>query len=185
MLRQGTLEEKWNKIAQLKEAVSKNLFFLLYVTYLSTCSKTATVLPLECRELCQDVREDICAKYVKSGYSIRCDDHRYKNLVIAAFLSTIYVLALPFAAFVALWKQRRTIIHADNCETPYSPSSNGEIIKAMHFLYENYKASSWYCLVKSSLHLGSSLWDKKAGPTLAWHGSSLACMVSFLLGIAQ
>ena len=144
ILRQGTLKEKCNKIAELKEAVCKNLFFLLYVTYLSTCSKTATVLPLACRELCQDVREDICAKYVKSDYSIRCDDHRYKKLVIVAFISTVYVLALPITAFVALWKQRRTIMNADNGETSDNPSSNSEIIKAMHFLYENYKASSWY-----------------------------------------
>jgi len=144
ILRQGTLEEKWDKIAQLKEAVCKNLFFLLYVTNLSTCSKTATVLPLACRELCQDLREDICAKYVKSDYSIRCDEHRYKKLVMVAFLSTVYVLALPITAFVTLWKQRRTIIDTENGEKSDNPSSSSEIIKAMHFLYENYKASSWY-----------------------------------------
>lgn len=144
LLRQATLQEKSDKLAQLKEAVYKNLFFLLYVTYLSTCSKTATVLPLACRELCQDVREDICAKYVKSDYSIRCDDHRYKKLVVVAFLSTIYVLALPIIAFLTLWKQRRTIIDADNDEISDDPRSDSEIIKAMHFLYENYKTSLWY-----------------------------------------
>ena len=35
-------------------------------------------------------------------------------------------------------------MNADNGETSDNPSSNSEIIKAMHFLYENYKASSWY-----------------------------------------
>jgi len=63
---------------------------------------------------------------------------------MVAFLSTVYVLALPITAFVTLWKQRRTIIDTDNGEKSDNPSSNSEIIKAMHFLYENYKASSWY-----------------------------------------
>ena len=47
-------EEKARKMSQTKEFVYRNLFFFLYVTYLSTCSKTANVLPPACRKLCRD-----------------------------------------------------------------------------------------------------------------------------------
>ena len=39
-------EEKSRKISETKELVYRNLFFVLYVTYLSTFSKTAAVMPL-------------------------------------------------------------------------------------------------------------------------------------------
>ena len=54
------------KISETKELVYRNLFFFLYATYLSTCSKTANVLPLACRRLCRDDKEDFCYKYLKA-----------------------------------------------------------------------------------------------------------------------
>ena len=45
-------EEKVKKISETKQTVYKAVFFLLYVTFLTTCSKTASVLPLACRPLC-------------------------------------------------------------------------------------------------------------------------------------
>ena len=65
-------EEKAIKISQTKELVYRNAFFFLYVTYLSTCSKTASVLPLACLKLCKDEREGLCNEYLKADYSIRC-----------------------------------------------------------------------------------------------------------------
>ena len=48
ILRNDQLEDddKSKQVSQTKELVYRNLFFFLFVTYLSTCSKTANVLPL-------------------------------------------------------------------------------------------------------------------------------------------
>ena len=138
-------EEKSKKISQLKETTYRNLFFFLYVTYLSTCSKTASVLPLACRELCQDEKEDICSKYLKADYSVRCHDPWYNKLVIVPYISAVYIIALPTIAFVALWRQRRVIVvTTDIPEISGYTADNIEMIKGMQFLYENYKSSSWY-----------------------------------------
>ena len=103
-------EEKSKKISQLKETTYRNLFFFLYVNYLSTCSKTASVLPLACRELCQDEKEEICSKYLKAVYSVSCHDPWYNKLVIVPYISAVYIITLPTIAFVALWRQRRVIV---------------------------------------------------------------------------
>ena len=50
-------EEKSRKISETKELVYRNLFFVLYVTYLSTFSKTAAVMPLACHRLCRDEKQ--------------------------------------------------------------------------------------------------------------------------------
>lgn len=59
-------EEKSRGISQMKELVCRNLFFFLYVTYLSTCTKTANVLPLVCRRLCRDEKDEFCHEYLKA-----------------------------------------------------------------------------------------------------------------------
>ena len=137
-------EEKLDKISQVKENVYRNLFFFLYVTYLSTCSKTATVLPLACRDLCRDENEELCLEYLKADYSIQCHDNWYHKLVIVAYISTAYVITLPFATFIALWRQRKEILATGETHICEHPGSSTEMIKGLHFLYENYKASSWY-----------------------------------------
>ncbi|XP_078342771.1 uncharacterized protein LOC144628528 [Oculina patagonica] len=58
--------EKSTKLSQIKESVYRNVFFILYTTYLSTCSMTANVLPLTCRELCQDDKEELCKNYLRA-----------------------------------------------------------------------------------------------------------------------
>ena len=136
--------DKLQKISQIKEAVYRNLFFLLYVTYLSTCSKTATVLPLACRVLCRDKNEDLCLEYLKADYRIQCHDPWYNKLVIVAYISTAYLFALPTATFIALWRQRRVIHSTEDEETAEYSGPNTEMIKGLHFLYENYKARLWY-----------------------------------------
>ena len=59
-------EEKPAKISEMKEVVYKNVFFVLYVTYLSTFSKTASVLQLACRKVCRDKNEELCNEYLKA-----------------------------------------------------------------------------------------------------------------------
>ncbi len=133
-------EEKSYKISQTKEIVYKNLFFLLYVTYLSTCSKTASVLPVACRKLCKDENEELCNAYLKADYSIRCQGPEYNHLLIVAYICTAYIFALPTASFIALWRYRREILTAIDSEAVTST----EIIAALRFLFENYNTRSWF-----------------------------------------
>ena len=72
-------EERLNKVSEAKEAVYRNLFFVLYVTYLSTCSKTASVMPVACQKICQDHEDLTCSKYLKADYSIQCNDSKYNH----------------------------------------------------------------------------------------------------------
>ena len=137
-------DEKSHKISQAKETVYKNLFFFLYITYLSTCSKTAAVLPLACREICQDEHEDSCTKYLKADYSIQCHGPLFNKLVVGAYVSLAYVIALPTATFIILWRKRRVINTKEDIRECKDTAPSTEIIKGLQFLYENYTARSWY-----------------------------------------
>lgn len=137
-------KEKSRKVSQAKEFVYRNLFFFLYVTYLSTFSKTAIVLSLACQKLCRDEveQEELCGKYLKADYSVQCQGPQYKQLLIGAYISTAYVFSLPVASFIALWRQRRQV--ATNANVPENPASGMEMISGLRFLFENYKTHSWY-----------------------------------------
>ena len=133
-------EEKSNKISQTKELVYRNLFFFLYVTYLSTCFKTASVLPFACRKLCRDEKEELCSEYLKADYSVQCQGYKYNHLLIVAYISIVYILAIPAASFIALWRKRRVILTTADDDT----GSSTELITGLCFLFENYKPRSWY-----------------------------------------
>ena len=133
-------EEKRKKISESKELVYRNLFFFLYVTYLSTCFKTASVVPFACRKLCRDEEEELCDEYLKADYSVQCQVAKYHNFLIVAYISTAYVLALPAASFIALWRKRRAILTTNDGHT----SQGTEMITGLCFLFENYKPSRWY-----------------------------------------
>lgn len=62
----------------------------------------------------------------------------------AAYFSSAYVIALPSATFIALWRKRRIILDAEKVAKSNDTGSDPEIMKGMQFLYENYKARSWY-----------------------------------------
>ena len=142
----GSLEagEKSRKLSQTKEFIYRNAFFFLFTTYLSTCSMTANVLPLTCRKLCQDDKEESCNKYLKSDYSIQCQDPNYNHLLIVAYISTVYVIAIPLASFTAIWRHQKVISVVEDEETSQDPDSSTEIITGLRFLFENYKPYSWY-----------------------------------------
>lgn len=144
ILRRRSLEddEKSNKISQAKKLMYRTLFFFLYVTYLSTCSKTASVLPFACRKLCRDEKEKLCNEYLKADYSVQCQGRKYNHLLTVAYISTAYILALPAASFVALWRQRRFILTVTDHDG--DKGSRTEMITGLRFLFENYKSYSWY-----------------------------------------
>ena len=144
ILRSHEEEVKLTKESQAKELVSRNLFFFLYVTYLSTCSKTVNVLPFACRELCRDDKEELCNKYLRVDYSIRCQGPKYSILLIAAYISVVYVIALPAAAVITVWRQRRATVSVQEAKTSQEPGSSIKMTTGLRFLFENYKTHSWY-----------------------------------------
>ena len=109
ILRRSSLDERdiAAKTSEVKELIYKNLFFVLYVTYLSTCSKTANVIHLACRELCDDENVKDCRKFLKADYSIKCQGPKYSRLVVVAYCAVIYIILLPTVPMLILWKQRR------------------------------------------------------------------------------
>ncbi|KAL9962095.1 hypothetical protein ACROYT_G031166 [Oculina patagonica] len=143
ILRNNQLEEekKTERISRSKEIVYKNLFFFLYVTYLSTCSKTAIVLPPACRKLCRDDGEELCFKYLKADYRVPCQGQKYHHFLVVAFISTAYIFALPAASLIVLWKARLTRKEARKAQ---NLASNEEITSGLCFLFENYQTCSWY-----------------------------------------
>ena len=136
--------ERSKKLSEAKEIVFRNVFFFLFVTYLSTCSKTASVLPLACRELCRDEKEKLCSKFLTADYSIQCQGAKYNHLLIVAYISIAYVFALPVTTFVTLWRKRRLILDAADAGASKEPGSGVEVITGLRFLFENFKTQSWY-----------------------------------------
>ena len=146
ILRNPSLEEEemLKRVSQSKELVYRNLFFFLYVTYLSTCSKAANVLPLACRKVCRDDKEELCSKYLKADYSVSCQGQKYNHYLIVAYISIAYMFLLPSAAFIAIRKQRRVSLTKEDAERSQTQDSNQEMISALSFLFANYKTRSWY-----------------------------------------
>ena len=143
ILRKSSLDENetTKRVSETKELVFRNLAFFLYVSYLSTCSKTAIVLPPACRKLCRDDAELQCFKYLKADYSAPCQGQKYNHFLLVAYISTAYVLALPTAALIVVWKAR--LVKKDT-GTQQDLASDKEMISGLQFLFENYKTQSWY-----------------------------------------
>ena len=144
-------QQKARKMSQTKELIYRNAFFILYVTYLSTCLKTAAVLPLACRTLCSDDKNDDCTRYLKADFGINCDSSRYNRLVIVGYVAVGYVLFLPAASVLTLLSQRKALQTTQNDEEGESSDDNDnndakctELLKGLRFLFENYRPSAWY-----------------------------------------
>ena len=137
-------DEKSRKISELKEFVFRNLSFFLYVTYLSTCAQTASVLPMACHKLCRDDKEELCLKYMKADYSIKCQGASYNHWLIVAFISTAYIIALPVSSFIVLWRKRGAMVATMDADELHGPSTGMELISGLRFLFENYEHRAWY-----------------------------------------
>lgn len=182
--RNGHLNDDSNakQISQTKELIYRNLFFFLFVTYLSTCSKIANVLPLACRKICHDESKQICFKYLKADFTVECSSARYKRLVIAAYCAIVYIIFLPLASYLILWRQNRKIKATEDESTP-NQNLNDELAAGMRFLSENYTARSWYWELVETVRkviLTSGL-ILVGGESRAYVG--LACVVSGLYGM--
>jgi len=136
--------DKSRKISAVKELVFKNLFFFLYVTYLSTCAKTVSVLPRACQKLCRDDKEQLCLKYMKADYSIKCHGTKYNQWLILAYISIAYIIALPVFSFIVLWGNQRALVATMESDELQTPVSGMELISGLRFLFENYESRAWY-----------------------------------------
>ena len=114
------------------------------MTYLNTCTTTANVLPLACQTLCRDEKEESCSKFLKADYSVRCHDQNYNEVILLGYISTAYVMVLPAATFIALWKHRRVISSKGTAKLTQDSGSTAKVVRGLRFLFENYKPSSWY-----------------------------------------
>ena len=133
-------EQKVKKISEAKQMVYKAVFFLLYVTYLSTCSKTANVLPLSCRTICYTENTTQCEKFLRADFTINCSSQEFRRPVIVAYFSVIYVIVLPIAAVVMLWRHWKTLkTSADEDNDELTNSQHSAVIAGLSFLFQNYK----------------------------------------------
>ena len=131
-------------ISEIKEFTFKNLFFFLFVTYLGTCVQTAKVLPVACQKLCRDDKEEMCLKYMKADYSIKCQGTNYHHWLILAYISTAYIIALPVSSIIVLWRRQRAMVAAMDTDELQGLGFGMEMISGLRFLYENYKQRAWY-----------------------------------------
>ena len=138
-------EEKAKKFSETKKTAYKAVFFVLYVTYLSTCSKTANVLPLACRAICYTENTTQCETFLRADFTVNCSSQEFRRPVIVAYFSIIYIIVLPTSALVMLWRHWKTLkasADEDNDELTYSQRS--EVIAGLSFLFQNYKIRRWY-----------------------------------------
>ena len=134
-------EKKAKKISETKQTAYKAVFFVLYVTYLSTCSKTAIVLPLTCRAICYTETTTRCETFLRTDFTINCSSQEFRQPVIVAYISVIYIIALPTSAIIILWRHWKTLKTLAD-ESTYSQRS--EVIAGLSFLFQNYKIRRWY-----------------------------------------
>ena len=174
------------KTSQAKELIYRNLFFFLYVTYLSTCSKTANVLPLACHIICLDEKEETCRKFLKADYNVDCNVPEYNKIVIAGYFAVLYIAVLPTASLVVLWRQRRKLCSTRNEEgniTSYPQEKSTEVLPGLRFLFENYNSDSWYWELIETVRkvILTSALILVGGESRAYVG--LACVMSGLYGM--
>ena len=184
IFRSGHLENEAEakQISKTKELIYRNLFFFLFVTYLTTCSKTANVLPVTCRKICHDGNGEICFKYLKVDFTIECHDPRYKRLVSVPYFAIAYIVFLPLASYLFLWKQNRNVKASLN-DSGQKQTFGKELAAGMRFLSENYTARSWYWELVETVRkviLTSGL-ILVGGESRAYVG--LACVISGLYGM--
>ena len=179
-------EHKLLKVSETKELIYRNLFFLLYVTYLSTCSNTANVLPLACHKLCVDGKDQICQEFLKVDYNVQCTGPSYHRSVVVAYCAVVYITFLPTASVIALWRQRRKLWRMNNeedDETTDPQEKSTEVLTGLRFLFENYNSDSWYWELIETVRkviLTSGL-ILVGGESRAYIG--LACVLSGLYGM--
>ena len=134
-------EMKVKKISQTNEVIYRNLFFFLHVTYLSTCLKTANVLPLACHAICVDEDDENCERFLRADYSVACTSSEFNRSVIVAFCTIAYIAFLPTASLIILWRNKS---HLNQQHSPSLNLKSREVLTGLRFLFENYSEQTWY-----------------------------------------
>ena len=139
--------EKVKTISETKQLAYRTVFFFLYLTYLSTCSKTASVLPLACQTLCLDEKHEKCDTFLKVDFNVKCSSREFRRSVIVAYCSILYIMFLPLAVLVVLWRHQKSLKkHGDRADDEFTHSQHSipEIVTGLHFLFANYNTHTWY-----------------------------------------
>ena len=137
-------EERMKKIKNVREIIEKNLVFFLFVTYLNTCLKTSQVLPLTCHKICTDKDDESCEEYLKVDYAISCRGIKYNRLVYVAYCCLGYVIILPVAAFLVIWKRKRSTKKTQNERGIDEDNCDDDGTAGLRFLHESYSPNCWY-----------------------------------------
>ena len=175
-------EVKVKEMSQTKEVIYRNLFFFLHVTYLSTCLKTANVLPLACHTICVDEEDEACEKFLKADYSIDCTSSEFNRSVFVAYCTVAYIVFLPTSFLIILWRQRSYQKQERGLNTSVS-LQNREVLTGLRFLFENYTEQTWYWELVETIRkvvLTSGL-ILVGSESRAYVG--LACVISGLYGM--
>ena len=175
-------EVKVKEMSQTKEVIYRNLFFFLHVTYLSTCLKTANVLPLACHTICVDEEDEACEKFLKADYSIDCTSSEFNRSVFVAYCTVAYIVFVPTSFLIILWRQRSYQKQERGLSTGVS-LQNREVLTGLRFLFENYTEQTWYWELVETIRkvvLTSGL-ILVGSESRAYVG--LACVISGLYGM--
>ena len=171
---------KVKKISETNEVINRNLFFFLHVTYLSTCLKTANVLPLACHTICVDEEDENCERFLRADYSVECTSSEFNRSVIFAFCTIAYISFLPTASLIILWRQKS---HLREQQSPSLNLKSREVLMGLRFLFENYSEQTWYWELVETIRkvvLTSGL-ILVGSESRAYVG--LACVISGLYGM--
>ena len=81
---------------------------------------------------------------MKADYSIKCQGSNYNHWLIVAYISTVYIVALPVSSFIVLWRKQRAMVATMDTDKLQGLGSGMEMISGLRFLYENYEKRAWY-----------------------------------------
>lgn len=143
-------EDKRNVVQKEAKASSLRIaFVLLFITYPSTCVQIFQMLPETCHEVCTGSDANNCDSYLRSDYSVNCNDDKYNNLRPLIYLLLVYPILFPVLALFLLWKYQHKVGVITNTtstkqDTEATLLQENAVSMGLRFLYENYSDDCWF-----------------------------------------
>ncbi|XP_071812486.1 uncharacterized protein [Apostichopus japonicus] len=147
----------------------------LYITYPSTCYSIITLYSPACQSfaLDDDMRHNVTL--LRSDLTINCNTRTHRNYEIAAYFSSVYIVAFPGVLFYLLRKYQKPQSSVDQTST----SSSSLYPQWLRFLCENYKDQYWYWEIVELTRKVSQMYIL----ILFGWGSSLSIFITVLLAV--
>ena len=96
-------QKRQQLLSHIRISCYRGLFFFLFLTYPSTSNKILRILPVACRDVC-DEEEQFCRWYLRSDFSVECFTESHNvNVMFAYVVCVIYILGLPILTMVIIW----------------------------------------------------------------------------------